>query len=136
MYTVDMFDQHESLDRFVRGKILTIEEVKGRTKTVISHVFVGKDQEVMFFSNNHCFMSDLLPACCVPCTTSFPRRVAPRPAFEDGWIETAADEIRFEQYCTPNIRILESVEELVDYLNSEGYQPRNPNWAARLQKVS
>lgn len=134
MYTVDMFTQQDLIERLVRGRVLTLKEVAERTKTVISHTFVdinGVGFDAMFYSNNHCFMHHLLPGCVVPCTTSVPRQIAARPGFESGWIDTAADELRFDRHCNPKQRVLETVEELVDYLNAHGFEPEDPIWATK-----
>lgn len=115
-YTAEMFTT--DLARHCQGQVLTLAQVEQRRGTVVSHNFVGKDQNVMFFSNNHLFGYPRLPDCCVPCTTSIPRKVAPRPGFENGVIATAADEVRFERHCNPKLRIIETLDELVEYLNA------------------
>lgn len=127
MYTVDMFARHETLGRFPRGKILTIEEAKQRTNTVIDHSFVGEVENVMFFSSVHSSFNGLLPECCVPATTTLPFSIVPRPGFENGRVETAEDYIRFLLQGFRRPRILETVEELVDYLNAQGYEPHPYN---------
>lgn len=128
MYTVDMFTRHETSGHSPRGKILTIEEAKQRTDTVIDHSFVGEDENVMFFSNAHSSFNGLLPECCVPATTTLPFWIVPRPGFENGRVETVEDYIRFVRQGFRRSRILETVEELVDYLNARGYEPRNKEW--------
>lgn len=114
-YTAEMF--LVDTGRYRNARVLTTEEVSERKGTVVSHVFVGEDQNVMFYSDNHMFGYPILPSQCVPCTVTIPRSIAPRPTFEDGWIMNAADEVRFNQYCNPKLRVLQSMEELVEYLN-------------------
>lgn len=115
-YTAEMLTT--DLAPHCQGQVLTIAQVDQRRGTVISHTFVGKDQNVQFFSNNHMFGYPHLPACCVPTTISVPRRVAPRPGFEDGWVSSAAEEVRFERHCNPKLRIIETLDELIEYLNT------------------
>lgn len=129
MYTVEMFEQIDSAHPWRNGHVLTLEQVKQRPRSVISHTFVilgeSRCQTVMFYSDNHIFGVGRLPKNCVPCTTRIPYHIAPRPGFEDGYLATAADIIRFDEYCEPNRRVLQTTQELVDYLNEIGADPES-----------
>lgn len=114
-FNADMFG--DELEPHCRGKVLTIEEVAQREKTIVEHTFVGEDQNVMFFSDNHLFGYPVLPSNCVPTTISLPYKIAPREGFEAG-VVTADTFVQFTRQCSPGVRIIESLDELVDYLNS------------------
>lgn len=128
MYTTEMFTEQDKYVRYLRGQILPVVAVNQADRTIIDHNFVGDDQHVVFFSTNHIFLHRLLPQNCVPCTTGLPLRIAPRPGFETGVLRNGEDYIRFVKHCNPRTRILESVEELVDYLNETNATPRDPDW--------
>lgn len=121
MYSVEDFSNEKISEHWLRGKVLTLEEVKRRGRTVIDHTFVDPTDEgpVLFYSDNHLFGYGVLPKHCVPCTVSLPFVVSPRPGFEEGYIGTPTELIRFEEYCEPKRRVLETVEALVEYLNSK-----------------
>lgn len=126
MYTVEMFEGHDPDRPWVKGRVLTPDEVKERERTVIDHTFVVLDGEgARFYSDSHMFGHGLLPKNCVPCTSSFPTSIAPRPGFETGRLETAADVVRFHESCRRRERLLRTTQELVDYLNSQGFVPRS-----------
>lgn len=128
MYTTEMFTEQDKYVRYLRGQILPVVAVNQADRTITDHTFVGADQNVVFFSTNHIYLYRLLPVNCVSCTTTLPLRIAPRPGFETGVLRNGEDYIRFTKHCNPRTRILESVEELVDYLNEVNATPRDPDW--------
>lgn len=105
-------------------RILPVEEVIASTadKLCSVHEVVDDREGVRFFTTHHGFCTGTLPKNFVPCTTGFPLHVEPREGFPDGWIRTPADEVRFDRHCHPNAPVIESVEELVEYLNQH-YAP-------------
>lgn len=118
-YTVEQF---RNLPRHCRGEVLTIEEFsQSTTPTAITLTEVGRDTEVMLYVTNHLFGHGALPEDpekgFVPTTSSIPYSIVPRKGFEDGLVETHADYHRFQLHCYPKLRVIESLEELVDYLN-------------------
>lgn len=121
LFTSEMFS---SLDSHRYGEVLTREQVKQRVKkTLISHteILLGPEGHerigVRFYSTNHLFGYPILPKNFVPCTSTIPYRVAPREGFEEGCLDTAADLLRFDDFCSPEQHVIESLDELVDYLN-------------------
>lgn len=119
-WTVEMFSD-EALGKFMRGRILTLDEVRAWTKSGLAQkteiLPKGGGPGVCFYTTNHCYAYKVLPENFASCTTYSPRRIVPRPGFESGVLENAADELRFEQHCNPQLQFLQSVQELVDYLN-------------------
>ena len=85
-----------------------------RQSTFIS--VVNNVHRVAFFTNDHCFGYDVLPDDFTSCTIVVPQTVAPRKGLESGTI-TNIEEYIFVYY--DDLKIIESVEELVELLNKE-----------------
>lgn len=125
-FTPEMFSD-ENLSRFGRGRILTRAEVEAWDRDyLISYSEVVTDEDrrgAHFYSTKHGFAytdikdQRLLPDNFVPCTTTIPYKIAPREGFESGYLDTAADMMRFDTHCNPESPLIESIEELVDHLN-------------------
>ncbi len=123
-YTVEMFD-NDRVPHYCAGSILTREQLRARTKdTVISHNEVSPPRAsrmgrkgVRFYSTNHLFGHGVLPKRFVPCTTSLPCSFTPREGLEGRMALTPADLLKFDDHCNPEQHVIESIEELVDYLN-------------------
>ena len=77
---------------------------------------VNRSKGVAFFTNDHCFGVGVLPKDFFTCTSVLPENVAPRKGLESGVI-TNIDEYIAVYY--DDCRIIESTQELVDYLNNE-----------------
>ena len=77
---------------------------------------VNRSKGVAFFTNDHCFGYDVLPDDFTSCTSVVPQTVVPRKGLESGVI-TNIDEYVAVYY--DDCRIIESTQELVDYLNNE-----------------
>lgn len=118
LFTSEMFS---SLNSHCYGKVLTREQVKQwAKKSLTSHTEVLLSTErigVRFYSTNHLFGYPILPKNFVPCSSTIPYHVAPREGFEEGCLDTAADLLRFDDFCSPEQHVIESLDELVDYLN-------------------
>lgn len=76
----------------------------------------NENERIFFFSDDHCFGYPILPDGFVPCTSVFPMYVKPRPGVEDGWVNTIEKFIAVFHY---DARQINSIEELVEYLNSD-----------------
>lgn len=76
----------------------------------------NRNHGIAFFTNDHCFGIGVLPKDFVACTSVVPQNVAPRKGLESGVI-TNIDEYIAIYY--DDCRIIESTQELVDYLNNE-----------------
>ena len=117
MYTAEMFLNNKlSFDKSIKG-ILTIEEAFQRAIRVGRlTVIVSSEDEIYFFTDDHCFSQGNLPDHYVPISSSFPMRVAPREGVEDGVIST------FDQYKTVfhtgyNEKVIQTMDELLNRLN-------------------
>lgn len=122
MYTIEQF---QNLPQFSQGRVLTLEEVRnmsGPELISITEVGTGSSRPAArFYVTKHGYGHGIVPENFVSCSMTIPHRVVPREGFEEGWIYTAADQVRFEDYCDrtyghPHTHI-ESLEQLVDYLN-------------------
>lgn len=76
----------------------------------------NRNHGIVFFTNDHCFGVGVLPKDFFTCTSVLPENVAPRKGLESGVI-TNIDEYIAVYY--DDCRIIESTQELVDYLNNE-----------------
>lgn len=74
-------------------------------------------EKVVFFSDDHCFGHNVLPKEWVPVTTYLPLSCVPRPGLTDGVIRTVEDYITV--YHDPETLVIETMEELVDYVNNQ-----------------
>lgn len=127
MYSIEQF---QNLPKSIGGQILTVEEFKaqpGPQVVEITEVLIGNRKPARLYVTNHCYGTGLLPDAFVSCSIMLPRHVRPRDGFEDGWIKTPEDQHRFEVQCdrvyhTPHSQI-ESLEQLVDYLNEHYGDP-------------
>lgn len=119
-YTVEMFQPH-NLPKYHSGHILTRDEVRQLDKKSQAEksevVMDGSRPGVRLFTTNHSFGYTVLPENFVSCTTSFPCRIVPRPGFEKSYLDTPKDLMDFHEHCDPNVVVIESIEELVEYLN-------------------
>lgn len=88
-----------------------------RQGTFISVISVcNRNHGIVFFTNDHCFGIGVLPKDFFTCTSVLPENVAPRKGLESGVI-TNIDEYIAVYY--DDCRIIESTQELVDYMNNE-----------------
>lgn len=124
-YTAEMFND-AGARRYCTGSILTREQLIQHTKdTVVSHNEVllsnvsSKGRKgVRFYSTNHLFGHGILPVQFVSCTTALPHVFTPREGLEGQVARTPADLLKFDDHCNPEQYVVESIEELVDYLNT------------------
>lgn len=128
LYNTQMFENQSGYKNALSGRLLTKAEVAAETKRIHEWGFVGCPNRTVFYTSSSGFLYPLLPNNCVSCTTGLPLRIAPRPGFETGVLRNGEDYIRFVKHCNPRTRVLESVEELVDYLNEINATPRDPDW--------
>jgi hypothetical protein len=84
---------------------------KGRL-TSISNRY--DENEVLFFSDDHCFGVGVLPDGWVSSSSTLPNTVVPREGLEDGIVNTV-DKNLFIFH--KQARVIQSIEELVEYLN-------------------
>lgn len=95
--------------------VITTEQALVRShhsKTLVT--CVSQKHGVYFFTDNHCFGYPYLPNDFVPCTSSFPMKVAPREGLEDGWIQTIEQYIAVFHYDEKQISTLEELVALID----------------------
>lgn len=118
---INMFTAEQLLNAVDRPTyVLTKAEAQNRANnmprqsTFIS--VVNRSKGVAFFTNDHCFGYDVLPDDFTSCTSVVPQTVVPRKGLESGVI-TNIDEYVAVYY--DDCRIIESTQELVDYLNNE-----------------
>lgn len=73
--------------------------------------------KAVFFSDDHCFGYNVLPKEWVPGTSYLPFTCVPRPGLPDGVVRTVEDYITV--FHDPETLVIETMEELVDYVNSQ-----------------
>lgn len=124
MFTKEQLLTASALSKYMGNRykgVLTRQEIAEKLKNAVGQksistiTYTGKNGDsVMFFTDDHCFGHPVLPKCFVSSTTSFPISVKERPGIEDGWVDSPDKYILvFHQ----NDRLIETVDELVDFLN-------------------
>lgn len=71
------------------------------------------NQEVVFFADDHMYGYKVLPRDFVPCTQGIPTQSMDRMS----WLNTGT-EIYNDFYKSRGLRLITSIQELVDYVNS------------------
>jgi hypothetical protein len=128
-YTIEAFQKpmgYRGVPAYRRIKSLA--EVKAMAKLHYSLYIISCTRlKVLFFPNDYCFSigerkgadyERLLPDEFVSSSSTISDRhmVVPRPGLEDGIVNTL-DKLLFLHY--KDYRIIESIEELVDFMNNE-----------------
>lgn len=118
-WSVEMFSIND------RNRILTRSEMQSRLtdrRGSLNVLEIGevsdKDQVVYFYISDYLFGHKVLPKNFVPSATAFPRTVQPRPGLEDGEILSLRDYEFVYHNEKDKEQLIESIEELVDYLNT------------------
>lgn len=73
--------------------------------------------KAVFFSDDHCFGLDVLPNGWVPATSYPPFTCVPRLGLPSGVVRTVEDYITV--FHDPETLVIETMEELVDYINNQ-----------------
>ena len=118
---INMFTVEQLMNASHRpSSVISKAEAQGRMMALSRQgTFISvsnRNHGIVFFTNDHCFGVGVLPKDFFTCTSVLPENVAPRKGLESGVI-TNIDEYVAVYY--DDCRIIESTQELVDYLNNE-----------------
>ena len=111
-------DKHDGVITKDQATSLLASHGRITTHTVSGDNYKGRCiSKAVFFSDDHCFGLDVLPSGWVPGTSYLPFTCVPRPGLSSGVVRTVEDYITV--FHDPETLVIETMEELVDYINSQ-----------------
>lgn len=103
--------------------VITTEQAIQHHKCFPNHsvtIIADVDNNVFFFTDDHCFGVGVLPARFVPTSHRLPKKIVARPGLEDGIVSTVEHLIQIYEYDRKQIHTL---DELVECLNTHQESP-------------